>query len=240
MGTYATVEQLRAQGAPPEFSADELATSLELASRYIDRVTGFYFERRAQQTYLIDGSGTSVLELPVPLLRVDSVADLSMSYTYQPTEYKNYNRQPPANDFWYPRLVLGGGSEWLGPMDRVWYSTNVGPTWSRRRARWTRAEQNIQVTGDWGFVLSAPAASGTDQPPVEIQRACLRVANMSLAQLAAVPGTPAGVGQAYQSETLGSYSYSLNSALLEGSASGDLVVDQLLALYTRFQMTTSK
>lgn len=236
MGTYATVDDLRDQGAPDTMTDARLQEVLELASRYIDRVTGFFFEDRVR-TYRLDGPGTPVLELPSPchaitLLEVDDRAIPS-------TEYVNYNREPEGDvdDFWYPRLELKSSGD--SRMDRAFR----GPFY-RSRNRWNLGELNVDIAGTFGFTLLSPAGTGARIAPPEIKRATIRLAAALMANAGELPTIPGGAGPGtFQSETLGNYSYSLASAVAEAVASGDAItgdptIDGWLNLYTRHKVAS--
>ena len=120
MGVYATKAELVAEGAPDGDARNDHV--LELASRYIDLVTGQWFEKRAL-TLTLDGNGRRTLHLLVPVIdvteiRMDDVALLADDYVV-------YNRTYP-DDRRNPKIKF--------------------------EAATTRDEQNLEIDGDFGFV----------------------------------------------------------------------------------------
>jgi hypothetical protein len=84
---YCTEEDVRAEGLDTT-SADEARVEflINLATRYIDRVTGQFFETR-RETYTLDGPGTDSIFFPVPIIELVRVviddttaADLETGY----------------------------------------------------------------------------------------------------------------------------------------------------------------
>jgi hypothetical protein len=99
------------------------------------------------------------------------------------------------------------------------------------RPTWSRGEQNVEVVGDFGFVVDAVAGSGTVTPPL-IKRACILLVARWAADAAASAGSDAATG-AIQSETIGNYSYTLFDSSGAPGATGDPEIDGPLAMYAR-------
>lgn len=220
MGWYATVADVQDHGAPSTVSEARIEEALEVASRYIDEVTRLFFEERTAKTYILDGRGTAILELPAPCLTLTSVeAD---DQVVDLTGIVNRNRPPEdgSGDYWWPRL------EWKSSPLRM--ERAFGP---RFRQIWPMGEQNIEVTGDFGFVVASPSASGLVTPPL-IRRACIMLVARMTNDLASAAGQPPGAGNVI-SETIGNYSYTLASAIAAGALTGDPEIDSLLLRYTR-------
>ena len=228
MGTYAAVADLREQGLPDTITDVRATAALEAASRLIDRVTGYYFELRRNQSYTLDGDGTPILELPVACLALSGV-----KVTDQPVDTAllvNYNRPPDvSDDFWYPRL------EWQGGPLRL--ERAFGP---RYRGVWWIGSRNIEVTGDFGFVVDSPTVSGAKVPPPEITRACVMIAQELLRPVLAGDNGASRLDRYLQSEKLGDYSYSFGPGRGTGMLGlmADPDIDAILARYTRSQMST--
>lgn len=222
MGTYASLAALRAQGAPLTFDDARCTDALEWASRTIDRLTGLFFEKRAAQTYALDGDGTPILELPAPCLTLTSIA--VDGYAVDLTHVVNRNRSSSyADDYWYPRL------EWKSSLLRL--QRAFGPS---TRAVWALGEQNVVVAGDFGFVVDSVSPTGLKVPPPAIVRACLMLAEMGLQNLASATGAQDRQGRFLQSESIGNYSYSFGGGGGGNAAmAGDAEIDAILLQYRR-------
>ena len=97
---YCTIEDIRAEGIPPSQMSNTLAEKLiALASDYVDKVTGQWFEPR-QKTIKLDGRGERVLRLPVFLISSEDVRvdDVSVN------DFILYNRISPEDDRIYPKI----------------------------------------------------------------------------------------------------------------------------------------
>jgi hypothetical protein len=221
---YVTLAEVRAEGiADPPYSDARVQDKLDWAQLMIEQATGMFFEKRTAQTYLLDGSGTPILELPAPGLAITSVkidGDLVDS-----TRYVNRNRWE-ADDYWYPRLEVRDQPTRL--------QRALGQ--ARSSSVWPVGQQNIEVKGDFGFVITAPSASasGVASTPPGIKRATIRLAAKVLRELRV---DPAGLTGGMQSETLGNYSYTLGQQVLTG-ATGDPEIDLAIGQYKRLMMGT--
>lgn len=227
MGAYATVADMRDQGAAITVSDPRLAEALDAASRTIDRLTGFFFEKRTARTYTLDGDGTPILELPAPCLTLTSVTMDGQSVALGVV--RNYNRIPEdADDYWYPRL------EWRSGPLRTKRAFGSG----RDRAVFWRGEQNIAVVGDFGFVVASVSPTGGLVAPPEIRRATLMLASLAMADLAGPNALQNRLSRFFSSESMGNYSYSRGSGGGGGSGpTGDADIDAILLRYTRSQMS---
>lgn len=101
---YCTVQDIRDEGITPEQADDtRLATLIDLATAYIDRVTRQWFEPRAM-TITLDGNGSETLLLPVFPIEVVSVTVDGQVVT----DYKVYNRFFP-DDRRNPKIYRDAG-----------------------------------------------------------------------------------------------------------------------------------
>lgn len=135
MAPYASLAEARAEGIT-EAQADDtrLNALLARASRYIDDLTGWWFEPRAF-TWTTDGLGTELLHLPAPPITLASVSvdgdalDLADVIVYGlPTDDLAHRQNP--------KLARRSG------------------------VRWPRGRRNVVVTGSFGYVRS----DGTSPP----------------------------------------------------------------------------
>lgn len=102
---YCTVDDIRAEGVSEEQASDEKLTELiALASGYIDKMTGQFFEPR-EDTVRLNGHGGKILKLPVFLIE-----DYDIKISGETVEdYTLYNRFPPADDRPYPKIYRYNG-----------------------------------------------------------------------------------------------------------------------------------
>jgi len=232
MGTYASVEDMRLQGASVSgFSDAQLEAALEEASRTIDRLTGFFFEARTERTYLLDGDGSPILELPAPCLTLTSVT--MDNSTVDLTGIINRTRPiEECDDYWYPRL------EWKSGPLRLQRAFGL----QRNRSVWWLGEQNIEVKGTFGFVVASVSPTGSLVAPPDIKRACMMLAEILVQPVANTDSQDARLGRFKQSESMGNYSYSFGGGAGGGKGNsymtGDPDIDSILLRYTRSQMST--
>lgn len=209
---YTTTDTLRAEGVPASVSDARLIALGDLAKRYIDRVTGLWFDLRAfgpGTPLTLDGSGTSIQELPAPpktltAVRIDGT-------TVTASEYVVYNRRPEtgAEDFWYPRIEF----KVLLRTERAFGAQAV--------PRFASGSQNVELEGVFGFV------EADDTTPQAIQRAC---ALLVVGMTTLLTQGPAGY---MQSETLGHYSYTVAEGAVAQLLTGNPELGMLLVAYTR-------
>jgi len=215
-GQYAEVAQVRALGVTVDAANDDTVSLwLKAASRYIETATGgFWFEKRTL-TLQLDGNDQPVLELPAPLLSATSVKVFNV--VVQPGSYVIRN-QRELQDFWWPRI------EWVALPLRMERAFGTGGPFGQRAGfwnAWTWGQRNIEIAGDWGFVeedFSTPAL---------ITRAC--------AQLAANL-TRKGDDRFslyLDAETFGNYRYEYGERGQGDLITGDVEVDQVIAMYRR-------
>ena len=121
MGNYATRQDLIDEGAPSG-DTDRLDHALELATAYIDIVTGQWFESRAL-TLTFDGEGQRVLHLPIPVISVTTVTLNEVEILTD--SYYVYNRTVP-DDRKNPKIVF--------------------------EFDLTKGHQNVTVQGSFGYV----------------------------------------------------------------------------------------
>lgn len=203
-----------------EFDELTVEDAILLATQYIERVCGQFFEPR-EDVRLYDGSGTKRLVFDVPLLRLDSVEWLftgnNWSNVYDQNTWRLYSRIP--QDQHYPKLEI------YSARDNIQTSVfGVFP----------QGALNIRVGGLWGFVENTGnQATPVYAVPKLIQKACkiLAVAWMDT------------VGDGSLVEVLRSYgkieehtrhhSYKLSEAMSAGDLTGIPAVDQVLRRYRR-------
>lgn len=215
--SYASLAQARAEGITTQQANDlRLQSLLDNASRYIDTVTGLFFEARTR-TLALSGNGEIWLALPAPVITLTSVslddgalalADVIVDGRYTDEEHQRRN----------PRLARKPSSFTYGDA-----------------ARWPEGLRNITVVGSFGFV----EANGTSAPPA-IQEVCLRLALRSLGLLGDATAQSERQAARVYRETTDGHSYELAGGIpgaagawRQGGNTGDADIDVVLAMYGR-------
>jgi hypothetical protein len=152
---YATREDLRAEGvSADQVSDDRVDRALEEATALIDAVTGQFFEPRSH-TFVLAGRGAPSVWLPVPILRLDSLA---VGGTPWPIGGRD--------------LIVVGAPVMPG---------TDGPRLTRTHGGFPR-DVPIIAEGLWGYTEADGTSLG--RTPLAIRRACLLLAMRFLPQLA--------------------------------------------------------
>lgn len=148
---YCTVEDCRAEWLTVAMVSDaRLREMIEEASRDLDSYCRWWFEPR-MRTLRLDGTGTLRLYTPAPPLRIDSIS--VGDTTYDPAD-----------------MILVEG----GPMEGTRFEDAPGFRWDPEATdaqRWPKGEQNIVVTGVFGYTEADGSAFG--RVPLPIKRACI-------------------------------------------------------------------
>lgn len=233
---YVTVAEMRAEGVTTAMASDSKITSaVALAQEYFEFQTHLFFNLQTNLTIRLDGNGTPILELPAPAQAITSVTVDGQSVTeiVDPSslpstgEFVNYNSRE-EDDYWFPRLEMYGGLPTR--LERAFYYGSSMPyTITNTRSIWPWGKKNILIVGDFGFV----EADGTT--PLLVKQAVMRLAIQKLKPLATV--NP--LGGFFQSETLGSYSYSVSADVKLGGFSNDSVINEIITNYTRLPLMRS-
>jgi hypothetical protein len=88
---YTTIAEIRAEGITVAQATDSrITSSIALATRKINDITGFVFESTAK-TYILDGSGLSFIKTPQPIISITSVKIDGVAQAL--TDYKVYSGQ---------------------------------------------------------------------------------------------------------------------------------------------------
>jgi hypothetical protein len=152
---YTTLAALRDEGVTVAQADDaRLRQLITLASELVESITRQWFDARPT-TLRLDGDGTGLLVLPVPIVSVSRV--LVAGTSLELDRVAVYNRFVP-DDRRNPKLV-------------------------RRSGCWPCGEQNIEVEGVFGYVDPAPGAPGV-VTPAAIRRATELLVIRELEQLA--------------------------------------------------------
>jgi hypothetical protein len=224
---YATVADLRAEGVTEATASDARIESLiALAGSYIERMTGRFFESRAQ-TLRLDGTGGRVQPLGQPIVSVEAVFVDSSPFSpggapVDPISYRVYNRHlteglllPDDRD--NPRIELIGGDE---PFPGV------------GRLGWPRGQQNIEVRGVFGY--TDPDGSPTGRTPELIRHVTKLLVLRELPRMTDLDRREDALRRwRITSERTRDQAYTLEALRLSGEFTGDPEIDTILAALVR-------
>jgi len=233
---YAFVSDFREEGiSPTEVSDARLQRLIAHASRYVERVTGRFFEPRVQ-TLTADGSGGRALRLGHPIIGLDSVAIDSSPFSpgdlgVDPSVYRVYNRHltqglllPDDRDD--PRLEFLHGSDLGGVRFE-----SVGAL-GLASLVWPRGQQNVTIRGVFGY--TEPDGSPTGATPALIRHATKLLVMRELPQLGdADRREDARRRWRLTGERTRDQSYTLDALKLQGAFTGDPEIDNILAAFAR-------
>mgnify|MGYP001240412518 CR=1 FL=1 len=230
---YTTVQAMRDEGVTTGMASDsKLQGLIRVASQMIDRWTGRWFEPRSR-TFIVDGPGADTVMLNHPICAISDIQFLSSDLdTGGPVELAGvriYNRH-------LTQLLLS-------PDDRENPRLEWATDFVQRHCPWPywpRGNQNIQITGIFGYT-DPDGVSPYGSTPVLIEQAC----KMLVVRLL----TPLGNAQAQQDQALANRitkmrtrdqeitwaapSTSGGGGTAGGAMSGDIAIDRILAGYVR-------
>lgn len=226
---YASVSDVRAEGVTAADASDgRLQQLIALASRYIERVTGRFYEPRAQ-TLLVDGRGGRTLALGHPIVGVESVVIDASPFSsgdlpVDPSVYRVYNRHitqglllPDDRD--NPKLELLYGD---GPTGALGLGSFI----------WPRGQQNVTVRGVFGY--TEPDGSPSGKTPELIRHATKLLVMRELPLLgSADQREDAQRRYRLTSERTRDQSYTLEALKLHGAFTGDPEIDNILVAFVR-------
>lgn len=172
-GQYCTIQDIRDEGfTDPPHTDSRIVSQIALASAAIDTATGWWFEARAMTLYL-DGDGTRTMRVGVPIIAVDSVTmdedDVDLDDLIVYNRYIAHGQRIP-DDRRNPRI------EW---------NLNISNRPGQRVVSlvpmaWTAGQQNVTVTGTFGF--TEHDGSPTGKTPEMLSYLCklLTIRNLEL------------------------------------------------------------
>lgn len=208
---YTSVAEVRAEGVPVTVTDARILSTLDVWQQFIDRVTRQWFYQR-EMTLTLDGTGTTLLQLPVPVISLTSMFLNGSDAAADATTYEVYTarRNPRV------KLLTSEGSifEGTGEVNGYLLRFEVG-------------ERNQTLVGTFGCVDEAGLT------PAPISHALRKLAIRSLTQLYASGGAAGAVGPVIEEETDRHRKRWGDGAATSGawSTTGDFEVDQILASY---------
>jgi hypothetical protein len=213
---YISIDDIRAEGVTVAKASDEKVFELiQVWQDYIEKVTRNWFVSKSMTLYL-DGNGTTLLQLPVPII---SVTELVIDdTTIETADYKVYNGRGviERDDRKNPRVKIVTGD--------VSIFNGTGQNRSSITLFYV-GEKNIKLTGSFGYV----EADGTVPKP--IQYALKKLVVRRCDPMVGSVHSPAGPvieeetdrhRRKFSDPIMGSKTYSMT---------GDLEVDHILAMY---------
>jgi hypothetical protein len=233
---YALVSDLRGEGVGVSDASDaRLGRLIALASSYIDRVTGRFFEARAS-TMLVNGSGGRIQLLGHPIIAVSSVKMFVGMYAefgvlpVIPSFFRVYNRHlngmlnPDDRD--NPRLEFFHWSDLLGvhasPAGHMGLGSLV----------WLPGVQNVVVEGVFGY--TDPDDSPTGKTPELIRHVTKLLVLREVPRMTDVTRREERQKRwRLISERTRDQGYNLEALKLHGSFTGDPEIDNILVAYAR-------
>jgi hypothetical protein len=225
---YCLPSDLRAEGLPSSTSDVRAMLAIGLASAYIERVTGRYFEPRYTPELFLDGRNASSLLLNEPVIALESLAFDSAVLTFSEISvesggYKVYNRhlsglvQP--DDRQNPRIDLYG------------IETSAGRG-SILAGRFPRGSQNVQVAGVFGYTEADGTPFG--RTPALLRYCAQMLALRNIPRLTSSARTEARDRPYVASESTREQSVSYNRpASASAGITGDSEIDTLLLQFRR-------
>lgn len=233
---YAFVSDLRGEGVTVAEASDaRLQQLIALASRYVERITGRFFEPRFQ-TFSLDGSGGRALPLGHPVVAVEGVFIDSSPFSpgdlpVDPFVYRVYNRHltqglllPDDRDD--PKLEFIHGSDLGGvrfePVGALGLASLV----------WPRGQQNVTLRGVFGY--TEPDGSPTGRTPELVRHVTKLLVMRDLPRLSDVDRREdARRRWRLTSERTRDQAYTLEALRLHGAFTGDPEIDNILVAFVR-------
>ncbi len=228
---YCSIQDIRDEGIDATVVSDtRLAKLIQLSSRYIDKVTGRFFEPRAL-TLLLDGRDSHDQLLDIPIIAIDKlevleqgVQGVPLTGLIDPGNFRVYNRHltqglTQPDDRESPKIAFVREGLISRPLSGL---THFFP----------RGRQNIRLTGVFGY--TDPNGSPTGETPLLISEVCKRLVVRQVPTLAeAEDREDAEKRYRILEEKTRFQSYKLGPLHLQGALTGDPEIDNVLIQYKR-------
>jgi hypothetical protein len=215
-----SIQDLRDEGVPSTVSDDRILLAIQTWQAFVERACRQWFYPR-QMTWDLDGNGTTLLQLPVPII---SLSTLYMNDDFvNPVEvdaYVVYNGRGEngRDDRRNPRIKLISAEtsifEGVGPVQRNSFTFMIG-------------EKNQRLVGSFGYV--EPDGS----TPAPVRYAVKKLAIRGIEPLYNTGGAAGPTGSVIEEET-DRHRRKWSDPTLATKAwsmSGDAEVDQIIAMY---------
>lgn len=233
---YCSMSDMRDEGlASSEVSDVRLVKVINRASRFIDRVTGRFFEPR-YQSLLVDGSGGRAMDLNEPIIGIQEV-HLYVSnyapdgYLLDNTLFTVYNRHLSQglfdpDDRESPRI------EYLHYNDLMGAYSRYAPTPYHMYNTFSIGTQNVKVIGVFGY--TEPDDSPWGKTPEQLAHACKLLCVREFPKLTDYDQREDRKWRwRVTSERTIDQSISYDSEKMRGAFTGDPEIDLILASFVR-------
>ena len=196
---------MREEGVSSSVVSDSrVEMALDEATRFIDRVTGWFFEPR-EMTISLDGNGAPTIETPVPCIELEHITESEEQIDVEEVEVIG---APVQYGDCYPRLRRT--------------DDHVFPA----------GRGNVVVSGVWGYTEEDGSRYG--RTPLEIRRACLLLAMRLLPKLGDLNATNEARNRwRVIEEKTRDQSYKLKPLGTSVGFTGDPEIDGILIRYSR-------
>jgi len=228
---YCLLADIRDEGiTAAQFSDARVMLAIQRASQFVERVTGRFFEPRFMQVRQ-NGRGSSVTLFDMPIIGVQTLrfqtsplfpSDLAV----EPDFYRVYNRhlqgQIHPDDRNDPKIELFSASEDLAGVRPFSFSRLIFP----------RGQQNVTVTGVWGYTEFDGSPFGTT--PGMLRRAVQLLTLRELPKFSQWDKREDATKRwRLTSERTRDQQYNLEPLKLHGAFTGDPEIDTILESYVR-------
>lgn len=233
---YCSLSDMRDEGVSSTDVSDvRLAKVINRASRFIDRVTGRFFEPRYQQL-LVDGSGGRAIDLNEPIIGIEEVHLYVSNYSpdgylLDNTLFTVYNRHlsqglTQPDDRECPRI------EYLHYNDLMGAYSRYAPTPYHMYNTFSIGTQNVKVLGLFGYTEADGSPWG--RTPEQLEHVCKLLVIREMPKLTDYDQREDRKWRwRVTSDRTIDQSISYDSEHMRGSFTGDPEIDLILASYVR-------
>lgn len=211
---------IRAEGVPATISNARILESIQTWQAFVERACRQWFYPR-QMTLDLDGSGTTLLQLPVPIVSLSALyLNGDFSTPVDPGNYVAYTGRGGGtrDDRRNPRVKLATGEtsifEGVGPVRRRLFVFSVG-------------EKNQRLVGTFGYIES----SGEAPEPIKYVIRKLVVRNVKPMWASGGAAGPAGPVVEEETDRHRRKWADATVASKVWATTGDPELDQILAMY---------
>lgn len=212
--------EMRAEGVPSSISNARLLAAIQTWQTFVERACRQWFYPRAM-TWDLDGSGTTLLQLPVPIVSLSALyLNGDFSTPVDPANYVAYTGRGGGtrDDRRNPRVKLVTGEtsifEGVGPVRRRLFVFSIG-------------EKNQRLVGTFGYVES----NGEAPEPIKYVIRKLVVRNVKPMWASGGAAGPAGPVVEEETDRHRRKWADATVASKVWSTTGDPELDQILAMY---------
>jgi len=217
---YVSIGDIRGEGVPATVSDARILEGIQTWQAFVDRTCRQWFVPR-QMTWDLDGNGTTLLQLPVPIVSVSALymnGDFSAAVAPEAFVVYNGRGESGRDDRKNPRVKLVSAEtnifEGVGPVQRNLFTFRVG-------------EKNQRLVGSFGFI--EPDGS----TPALIKYAIRKLVVRSVRPLWSTGGGASPAGPMIEEET-DRHRRKWSDASVASkvwTTTGDPEIDQILATY---------